>query len=123
MKFQTRQKFKQAYDIQLAATIERSEKQTILACHGRRLLNLLDDSPIVPGGKRTEYNNVNAAREILMDAEREIQSWEANLMPIETHAGNLSSSLIPGVSSNETEEDPVEDEAVNDRTQESIATA
>ena len=49
---QTRQKVKEAFDLQFAATIERAEKQIILAKHGRRMLNLLDDTPVVPGDVR-----------------------------------------------------------------------
>merc|ERR1712093_548137 len=48
----TRQKMKEAYAAEFAATIERAEKQIILARHGRRLLNLLDDTPVIPGDVR-----------------------------------------------------------------------
>ena len=48
----TRQKVKEAYASQLAAVIERSEKQAIIARHARRMLNLLDDTPVVPGDTR-----------------------------------------------------------------------
>ncbi|KAK7970592.1 ubiquinone biosynthesis mono0xygenase COQ6 [Apiospora saccharicola] len=51
----TRQKLKEAYAAEFAAVIERAEKQIILAQHGRRLLALLDDSPVTPGDARESY--------------------------------------------------------------------
>jgi hypothetical protein len=48
-----------------AATIERAEKQVILARHGRRLLNLLDDTPVVPGDARPAFEHADQARQIL----------------------------------------------------------
>ncbi|KAJ2973417.1 hypothetical protein NQ176_g6619 [Zarea fungicola] len=55
----TRQKLKEAYEAEFAATIERAEKQIILAKHGRRLLHLLDDTPVV-----------------LNDAEDDLRDWQ-----------------------------------------------
>src|SRR5271163_1046750 len=72
----TRQKLKEAYTQQINAIIERSEKQAILARHARRLLELLDDSPVVPGADRPAYDNERAAKEVLLDAEEELGKWE-----------------------------------------------
>ncbi|KAI1372695.1 putative sphingolipid long chain base-responsive protein [Hypoxylon crocopeplum] len=72
----TRNKLKEAYDAEFAAVIERAEKQIILAKHGRRLLELLDDSPVTPGDARRPYENGLAARQILNDAEDDLRSWE-----------------------------------------------
>ncbi|KAI5296634.1 DNA-directed RNA polymerase III subunit RPC8 [Ascosphaera pollenicola] len=91
----TRQKFKEAFDLKLAATIERAEKQIILARHGRRLLNLLDDSPLVPGDSRPDYENVDAARRILDDAEHDLRSWEPSLEPVNSSAGDIGTNLMP----------------------------
>ncbi|EXJ60230.1 hypothetical protein A1O7_04382 [Cladophialophora yegresii CBS 114405] len=91
----TRQKIKEAYDIHFAATIERAEKQIILAKYGRRLLNLLDDTPVVPGDVRQPFAQVNEARQILADAEQELQRWEPHLEPIHSNAGGLGSNLMP----------------------------
>ncbi|KAM0203802.1 hypothetical protein ACHAPA_006263 [Fusarium lateritium] len=71
----TRQKLKEAYAAEFAATIERAEKQIILAKHGRRLLELLDDSPVVPGDTRTAYGHSSQARQILNDAEDDLRDW------------------------------------------------
>jgi hypothetical protein len=92
---QTRQKVKEAYDVHFAATIERAEKQIILAKHGRRILNLLDDTPVVPGDVRQPFAQANEARQILADAEQELQSWQPNLEPIHSNAGGLGSNLMP----------------------------
>ncbi|CAI6051310.1 unnamed protein product [Clonostachys chloroleuca] len=72
----TRQKLKEAYAAEFAATIERAEKQIILAKHGRRLLSLLDDSPVVPGDVRVAYSDAALARQILNDAEDDLRDWQ-----------------------------------------------
>ena len=76
---QTRKKLKEAYAAEFAATIERAEKQVLLARHGRRLLNLLDDTPVVPGNQRNPYTYVNEARQILNDAEDDLRDWQPDL--------------------------------------------
>jgi hypothetical protein len=92
----TRQKFKEAYDIHFAATIERAEKQIILAKQARRILNLLDDTPIVPGDTHTPFEGTEAARAILNDAEDELRHWELNVEPIHSTAGSLGVGAMPG---------------------------
>jgi len=77
----TRQKLKEAYGQQINAIVERSEKQVILAKHARRLLSLLDDSPVVPGAERAPYENERPAKEILIDAEEELGKWEPGMEP------------------------------------------
>ncbi|KAI1775584.1 putative sphingolipid long chain base-responsive protein [Hypoxylon cercidicola] len=71
----TRKKLKEAYEAEFAAVIERAEKQIILAKHGRRLLDLLDDSAVTPGDTRRSYENGNAARQVLNDAEDDLKSY------------------------------------------------
>ncbi|KAF2083640.1 hypothetical protein K490DRAFT_14607, partial [Saccharata proteae CBS 121410] len=92
----TRQKFKEAYDLHFAAVIERAEKQALLAKHARAVLNLLDDAPIVPGESHPEFNNVEAGREILNDAEDELRAWQPSHEPIISNAGHLSAGAMPG---------------------------
>ena len=92
---QTRQKLKEAYDLHFAATIERAEKQIILAKYGRRLLNYLDDTPVVPGDVRQPFAHPNDARQVLNDAEQELQAWQPNLEPIHSSAGGLGTNLMP----------------------------
>ncbi|KAK5990655.1 Sphingolipid long chain base-responsive protein LSP1 [Cladobotryum mycophilum] len=72
----TRQKLKEAYEAEFAATIERAEKQIILAKHGRRLLSLLDDTPVVPGDTQRVYQHGSQARQVLNDAEDDLRDWQ-----------------------------------------------
>lgn len=92
---QTRQKLKEAYDLHFAATIERAEKQTMLARHGRRLLNLLDDTPVVPGDTRPAFEHAHQARQILNDAEEDLREWTPNLEPIPSAATEMGANLMP----------------------------
>ncbi|EEQ35779.1 hypothetical protein McanMca71_007280 [Microsporum canis] len=87
----TRQKFKEAFDLHLAATIERAEKQVQLARHGRRLLSLIDDTPVVPGESRDKFDRTEESRQIMEDAEADLASWEPDLEPIPM----ASEGLIP----------------------------
>jgi hypothetical protein len=73
---QTRKNFKDAYEIEFAAIIERAEKEIILAKHGRRLLELLDDSAVAPGDARVPYENGAQARQVLNDAEDNLKDWQ-----------------------------------------------
>jgi hypothetical protein len=85
---------KEAYAAEFAATIERAEKQIILARHGRRLLNLLDDTPIIPGSVRNSYEHTNQARQILNDAEDDLKDWQPDLEDVPSSA-HLGSNLMP----------------------------
>ena len=91
----TRQKLKEAYDLHFAATIERAEKQIMLARHGRRLLNLLDDTPVVPGDTRPAFEHGHQARQVLNDAEEDLREWTPNLEPIPSQATEMTSNLMP----------------------------
>ncbi|MCJ1479913.1 hypothetical protein MMC06_000067 [Schaereria dolodes] len=94
----TRQKLKEAYDMHFAATIERAEKQIILARHGRRLLNLLDDTPVIPGDSRPAFEHAHQARQVLNDAEEDLRDWQPNLEPIPSSATDMGTNLMPGES-------------------------
>ncbi|EEP76215.1 conserved hypothetical protein [Uncinocarpus reesii 1704] len=91
----TRQKFKESYDMQLAATIERAEKQLILARHGRRILNLLDDTPLVPGEARKPYEATEQGKQVLEEAEQELRSWEPSMEPVTSSAGGVGAGMLP----------------------------
>ena len=92
---QTRQKLKEAYDLHFAATIERAEKQIMLARHGRRLLNLLDDTPVVPGDTRPAFEHGHQARQVLNDAEEDLREWTPNLEPVSRSTTDIGSNLMP----------------------------
>ncbi|KAI0482854.1 sphingolipid long chain base-responsive protein LSP1 [Xylariaceae sp. FL0804] len=76
----TRARLRQAYDAEFRAVVERAEKQALLARHGRRLLALLDDEPVVPGDPRRPYDPQAAqqARQVLNDAEDDLRAWDFN---------------------------------------------
>ncbi|KAL3460251.1 Eisosome component PIL1-domain-containing protein [Aspergillus heterothallicus] len=83
----TRQRFKEALHVHLAAVIERGEKQNLLAHHARRLLDCLDDTSVIPGDEPKEYAHGDEAKQIVEDAERDLHSWESSVEPVETGAG------------------------------------
>jgi len=95
----TRQKLKEAYAAHFAAIVERSQKQEILAKHSRRLLALLDDTPVVPGDTRPTYDLEREARQILNDAEEDLRSWTLELEEVPTNS-SLDAGAMP--SSNTT---------------------
>lgn len=90
----TRQKLKEAYNQQINALIERSEKQEILARHARRLLELLDDTPVVPGAERPAYDHERASKEILLDAEEELGKWQPS-HDTSIATSQLDNNLLP----------------------------
>ncbi|GAB1310815.1 Sphingolipid long chain base-responsive protein LSP1 [Madurella fahalii] len=97
----TRQKLKEAYTAEFLATIERAEKQIILSRHGLRLLQLIDDTPIVPGDVRPPYAHASQARQILNDAEDDLRDWRPGELLGEDVKSVVDgdSSLLPQVES------------------------
>jgi len=93
----TTQKLKEAYTLQINAIVERSEKHVILAKHARRLLELLDDTPVVPGAERADYEHERAAKEILLDAEEELAKWEPGQNVDYAPSSPLENNLLPSV--------------------------
>jgi len=108
----TRQKFKEAFAIEFAATIERAEKQIILARHGRRLLNLLDDTPVVPGDVRPAFEHLAQARQILNDAEEDLKDWQAELEDVPSNAQGAVNTLMPRSASQRGEDSAIEEDNV-----------
>ncbi|KAL0939075.1 sphingolipid long chain base-responsive protein LSP1 [Colletotrichum truncatum] len=92
----TRQKLKEAYEAEFNATIERAAKQIILAKHGRRLLQLLDDTPVVPGDMHPTYHHAQQARQILNDAEDDLRDWQPDQDFTTTQTGSVSNSKGKG---------------------------
>ncbi|KAL9033595.1 MAG: hypothetical protein Q9214_007438, partial [Letrouitia sp. 1 TL-2023] len=112
----TRQKLKEAYDIHSAAVIERAEKQTLLARHMRRLLLLLDDTPVVPGDVRPPFEHAAQARQILIDAEEDLREWQPSLEPVPSSAVGMGTNLMPpSVTEGTSSADPsvVDDETIS----------
>ena len=71
----TRTKMKEAYALQMAATVERAQKQIVLARAGMGLLNLLDDTPVVPGDAPPDFEHEREAAMILHAAEEGLRRW------------------------------------------------
>lgn len=80
----TRQKFREAYTVHLAAVLERSEKQALLAKQAQKLIQLLDDSPIVPGQERAPFAKHEEVRDVINDAEAELRAWTPSWQAGET---------------------------------------
>jgi hypothetical protein len=59
------------------------------------MLNLLDDTPIVPGDAHPAFGGGEMAREVLNDAEDELRNWQANIEPIHSYAGALGAGAMP----------------------------
>ena len=60
-------------------------------------MNLLDDTPVVPGDVRPAFANANEARQVLNDAEADLQNWQPNFEPIHSSAGGMGAKLMPGI--------------------------
>lgn len=58
------------------------------------MLNLLDDTPVIPGDTRPQFEHGNQARQILNDAEEDLRDWrlEADDVPL---SNQLDSNLMP----------------------------
>lgn len=95
----TRQKLREAYDAEFISTIERAEKQIILARHGRRLLQLLDDSPVVPGEGQRPYHDGAQARQILNDCEDDMKDWAPQVDDLQYELAPEAQLMSPTTSS------------------------
>lgn len=93
----TRSKLKEAFAAQFIAVVERAEKQTVLARYGLRMLNLLDDTPVVPGETLAPFDGEKEARQILLDAEEELKDWSLNLdEEVTTNAHQVTGGVLDG---------------------------
>jgi hypothetical protein len=59
-------------------------------------VNLVDDTPIVPGDARPAFDGAEAARQVLNDAEDDLRNYELHVEPIPSFAGNLGVGAMPG---------------------------
>jgi hypothetical protein len=59
-------------------------------------LNLVDDTPIVPGDVHPPFAEVEAARQVLTDAEDDLRHYQLDVEPIHSNAGNLGVGAMPG---------------------------
>lgn len=57
---------------------------------------------MVPGDVRHGYDHAAEARQILTDAEQELQGWQPTLEDVQTNAHSLGANLMPGETSTTT---------------------
>jgi len=88
-----RHALRESYLIHFSAIYERSEKSMILADYGRKILEYLDDTPVVPGDVREPYGHEQAAKQVLLDCEEALQQWRPK--PYEAGSSRLGSNLLP----------------------------
>ncbi|KAK9475563.1 Eisosome component PIL1-domain-containing protein [Dipodascopsis tothii] len=91
----TRRKLKEACLVQFDAVITRCEKSLILARHAIEILDLLDDTPVLPGEDRPKYAGEGRGRRILSEVDRQLTEWHqdrnsADLAIGGQHIGNVS---------------------------------
>lgn len=58
-------------------------------------MNLLDDTPVVPGDTRPPFEHGQQARQILNDAEDDLREWTPSLEPIPSQATEMGVNLMP----------------------------
>lgn len=93
-----RHALKETYLLHFAALIERSEKSLILADHGRRILEFLDDTPVVPGDAPAAYRHEGEAKQVLLDCEEELKQYRPK-----EYDGNLARVAANGLPENDVE--------------------
>lgn len=92
-----RQNFKEAYQMRFAAVIQRAEKQLIIADAAMQVLDLLDDSPIVPGEQKEPFGKSDTAKHILIECENRLKNWseEHNAILASSGGSTLNNNLLP----------------------------
>lgn len=68
-----------------------------MARQARRLINLVDDTPIVPGTPHPAFDGNEKARLILNDTEEELKNWRATYEPIKSSAGSMGVGGMPAL--------------------------
>ena len=59
------------------------------------MVNLLDDTPIVPGDSRTTFEQSAQARQVLNDAEEDLRDWSPNLDEVQMQSKGMGNNLMP----------------------------
>lgn len=65
-------------------------------------MNLVDDTPIVPGDVHPAFAEGEAARQVLNDAEDDLRRYQLDVEPIHSKAGNLGLGAMPGAAATTT---------------------
>lgn len=65
-------------------------------------MNLVDDTPIVPGDTHPVFEGAEAARQVLNDAEDDLRNYELHVEPIQSFSGNLGVGAMPASATSAT---------------------
>jgi hypothetical protein len=57
---------------------------------------MVDDTPIVPGDTHAPFAEVEAARQVLNDAETDLQNYRLDIEPVTSNSGHLGVGAMPG---------------------------
>lgn len=82
-------------------------------------MNLLDDTPIVPGDARPAFAHEAQARQVLVDAEDDLREWAPQIEEVVSQSEGMGTNLMPsdaatGSSAHVSEETAVEAAAKED---------
>lgn len=58
-------------------------------------MNLLDDTPLVPGDVRAPFEHAGQARQILADCEDDLRDWQLNLEEVGNSGQYMGTNLMP----------------------------
>lgn len=72
-------------------------------------MNLVDDTPVVPGDLHPPFAGTEEARQVLNDAEDDLRNYELDVEPISSNSGNLGVGAMPGAPVGNTATAPVQD--------------
>ncbi|EPY51722.1 protein kinase inhibitor [Schizosaccharomyces cryophilus OY26] len=79
----TRENFKLAMNINISTLLEHSEKIAVLCGYAKKILDLLDDTPITPGEPRPIYDGYDITKDYVLEAEKEVSNWQSPFVPSE----------------------------------------
>lgn len=69
----------------------------MLARQARRLINLVDDTPIVPGNSHPAFDGYETGQQILTETEEELKTWRATYEPVKSSAGTMGVGGMPAL--------------------------
>ena len=114
----TRSKLRAAFNYQFDSIIEHSEKLALIAGYGKAMLELLDDTPVVPGETRPAYDGYEASKQIIVDAEQALSNWTLDTAQIKPTLSFAGYNYEDGEEEEEEEEHEGEEEEEQEVTDE-----
>lgn len=89
----TREKLKAAFHYQFDALREHCEKLAIIAGYGKHLLELIDDTRVMPGQIRNAYDGYEASKAIIQDCEDALTNWVSQNAAVKSQLSTRSRTL------------------------------